>query len=191
MLLGKIRITNRLLRVDSEGELGKTIELSNKIYAPTADVFKEDYLEDKELVRDFQIKINLMGVDTVLNIVSYYCDEGYGQLVIDGYLGEEYYGRLPRHYCNLWMPSALEEVQVKDFNEDGVQDILLTVSAISGVGPEAAVSFPTHSVYFQNQEGGFENFYSIDDKIGEIIDSPEKVKDLCGFINFDEDEEGY
>jgi len=187
---GNIRITNRRIRTN-QGDDTKYIELSNKIFAPKNDVFVEVEVESDEIIFNSEFDINLMGIDTVLDIVHSYCDAGYGEMVLDVFLGGKYYGQLPSHYCNYWMPSDFESLKINDYNEDGLEDILVEISAISGVGQDAAVPFPTYSIYFQNNEGSFINFYTIDDRLGEAIDNPEKVKDLCSFIDFSEDKEDY
>lgn len=71
------------------------------------------------------------------------CHEARGTLsvvVLDAQGSEV--GRLQDHVANTWAPTSLRSTRLVDVNHDGLRDLVVCASAMSGTGPEGAREFP-------------------------------------------------
>ena len=63
-----------------------------------------------------------------------------------------------------------------------MNDLFIMIPAITGVGQDGQIPFETHSIYFMNPHGLFQNFPEIDEKIFEIKDDKMAILELCSSV---------
>lgn len=107
-------------------------------------------------------------------------------LVMTLYTGEVLRAELPSHPAgSWWLTPPLDgkvPVIVEDFNQDGLSDLLITIEAITGIGPEGAIPFGVPSIYFQTKDASFQNFEEIDAELNPEMSMDEMVQ-LCADFN--------
>jgi hypothetical protein len=68
--------------------------------------------------------------------------------------GERVVQSLDDHASSAWYASEIQRVGLRDVNHDGFSDLLVIVSAMSGMGPDGAIPFPVPDFWL----GGAERF---------------------------------
>jgi len=62
---------------------------------------------------------------------------------------------LKDHPGNQWSVQKVDAVSLRDVNQDGIADLIVIVSAMSGIGPEGAHDFPAAGFWLGTKSGTF------------------------------------
>jgi|GEM_PF-5677127 len=143
-------------------------ELSVKAPTENSDIpnlFGDKLLEEHSQWVEFE-NIGKVYFAVVNNFESVSAKHNY-YLVKDG----EKLSKLPAFYGDdMWIVNDFQKLTLEDLNNDGKKDILIEAEYVTGVGPTGMLPFTAISIYFNKDEGKFENDPAIDQEVNEMED---------------------
>jgi hypothetical protein len=170
-----------------DGEIYDGLNVVNTIYelAGMGYIATEDEMEIPETSDKFFIYIGDTDSEMSVKYTTVETEMG-DKLQIDVYYGVDFFTRLPSHEVNNWTPDVQEaKFQTGDYNSDGTEDVMITLQAISGVGPDGVVPFDATTIYFQDDYLNFQKAQDVQDQLKDGM-TEEEIKEICSSVRFGE-----